>query len=204
MAFVKQEIRKGLSLPGLIDIIFLLLIFSLVTLSVSSVKVEADEGSGSAVDYNLPEARVKETLEMDKVLQTLLILIEHEDPENNDSPKIVYILWPSLEDSLTLSEAKNNAIRDSLFAQFPTNFLTLNNDAFAKTTSCLLIQQEIHNYKNRVFFEPRNTNSIELRAVKDTEFRIVNFVMEQCSAYGDTIPRILLHTLSGREVENVL
>ena len=94
MAFSKQESRKDLSLPGLIDIIFLLLIFSLVTLSVSSVKVEADEGKGSAVDYNLPEARVKETLEIDKVLQTLLILVEHEDLEESDSPKIVYTLWP--------------------------------------------------------------------------------------------------------------
>ena len=92
----------------------------------------------------------------------------------------------------------------SLFERFTPNFLLLNDDAFSKLPPCLLIEKSIRDYKNRVFFEPRSTNSIELRAVKNTEFRIVNFIMEQCSAYGYTIPRILLHTLSDKGVENVL
>ncbi len=203
MTFQKPEGKKGLSLPGLIDIVFLLLIFSLVTFSVSSVNVGSDNGRAKAVDYQLPEARIKETLEMEEVLQTLLILIEYENPEDVKSPKIVYTLWPSLKDSLTFLEAKNNAIRDSLFAQFLPQFLELSDDAFANSSPCLLIKRAIRDYKNKYFYEPRNTNSVELRAVKETEFRIVNFIMEQCSSYGDTIPRILLHTLSDKGVENV-
>ncbi len=203
MAFQKPEGKKGISLPGLIDIVFLLLIFSLVTFSISSVKVKTTEGNGEAADYFLPEARMKETLEKEKILQTLLILVEYEEPEDQNSPKVVYTLWPSVKDSLTFSEAKNNAIRDSLFAQFTPDFLTLSDDAFANSSACLLIKRAIHDYKELYFYEPRNTNSVELRAVKQTEFRIVNFIMEQCSSYGDTIPRILLHTLSGRGVENV-
>ncbi|MBN2029352.1 hypothetical protein JW824_03820 [bacterium] len=202
MAFQKQEERKGLSLPGLIDIVFLLLIFSLVTFSVSSVNVGSDEGRARAVDYQLPEARIRETLEMEEVLQTLLILVEYQNTEDVNGPRIVYTLWPSVKDSLTFSEAKNNAIRDSSFAQFPSNFLELSDYAFTNSSACLLIERAIRDYKNLFFYEPRNTNSVELRAVKETEFRIVNFIMEQCSSYGDTIPRILLHTLSDKGVEN--
>jgi hypothetical protein len=42
-------------------------------------------------------------------------------------------------------------------------------------------------------------NSIEIRAVKDTEFRIINYIMEQVSAYADTIPRLMWRTLTGKE-----
>jgi len=207
MAFLKKEERKGLSLPGLIDIIFLLLVFSLVTLGFSISKVDTVEDraemSGKDVDYNLPEMGAQGTLEKENILQTLLILVEHENPEDFDSRKVVYTLWPSLQDSLTVREAKDRAVSDSLFAFFPPDFLTLDDDAFAKSPPCSLIRWAIQEYKDDHFLVPQNTNSIEMRAVKDTEFRIVNFIMEQCSAYGDTIPRILLHTLSSKEVESV-
>ncbi len=208
MAFLKKEEKKGLSLPGLIDIIFLLLVFSLVTMGISIQRAGTAEGaaeksgSGNNIDYNLPEARAEGTLEVNDILQTLLFLVEHENPEDLGSPKIVYTLWPSPIDSLTILETKNLAINDSLFALFPSDFLTLDDDAFAEIPPCSLIQWAVREYKESHFFKPQNTNAIEIRAVRDTEFRIVNFILEQCSAYGDTIPRILLHTLSSKEVKS--
>ena len=198
MAFGRIEEKKGLSLPGLIDIIFLLLIFSLVTLSVSQAKVEAKKGGDRSIEFDLPEVDSRETEEVEEILSTLLFQIEHVDRQDPESPKIVFVLWPSEDDSVTLETAKLNAMRDSLFAVFPMDFLDLSDAEFARTLPCELIRSTIREYKDFYFFEPRLSNSVEIRAVKDVEFRIVNFIMEQCSAYGDTIPRIVLHTLTGR------
>ena len=79
----------------------------------------------------------------------------------------------------------------------------MNDLVFSKTTPCSLIQWAIHKYKEENFFKPDLSNSIEIRAVKNTEFRIVNFIMEQCSAFGDTIPRVVLRTLTAKESQNV-
>lgn len=200
MAFHHTEEKKGLSLPGLIDIIFLLLIFSLVTLSFSQAEVDARKRSERAVEFDLPETNVKHTKEAPDLLSTLLLQIEHTDPQDDSSPKIVYVLWPSNGDSITVSQAKERALQDSLFQPFSTDFLQLSDRAFTQMPPCTLIHWAIHAYKEENFVEPKSTNVIEIRAVRDTEFRIVNFIMEECSAYGDTIPRFTLRTLTGKEV----
>jgi len=200
MAFTKSEEKKGLSLPGLIDIIFLLLIFSLGTLSFSESAGDKDQGGEESVDLQLPEARVTDTFKADEILQTLLFQIEHSVPEDQVSPKVVYVLWPASEDSLNIEQAKNNAIEDSLFAVFPMNFLDLSKQDFAQTPPCTLIHWALHTYKQDHFREPNYFNTIEIRAIRDTEFRIINFIIEACSAYGDTIPRFTIRTLSGQEV----
>jgi len=204
MAFIRNEEKKWLSLPGLIDIIFLLLIFSLVTLSVSQTEVETQESGDRDFDFDLPETRSRETEEVEEVLQNLLFQIEHLDNDDIESPKILFVLQPSERGSLTLEEAKLNATRDSLFGVFPENFLDLSDAEFVQTPPCRLVQRTLREHKDGYFLEPNPTNSIEIRAVKDTEFRIVNFIMEQCGAYGDTIPRLMLRTLIGREVRDGL
>ena len=204
MAFVKYDEKKGISLPGLIDIIFLLLIFALVTLSVSQAKVETQRGGDKEVEFDLPETKMSETEEVEEVLQTLLLQIEHLDNRDTQSPKVVFVLRPSLKDSVTLQKAKSSAMRDSLFAVFPSDFIRMDDREFSQAPPCTLISWAIHNYKNENFFEPNNTNSIEIRAVKDTEFRIINFILERCSVYGDTIPRIVFRTLTGKEVRSGL
>lgn len=200
MAFSRTEEKKGISLPGLIDIIFLLLIFSLATFSFTDSSLEEEKGAEGTYDLELPEARVTETFKTDDVLQTLLFQIEHTDSEDPSSPKVVYVLWPSWEDSLDISQAKNNAQRDSLFAVFPDDFLRMSDRDFARTPACILMKWALQTYKNDHFREPNYANTIEIRAVRNTEFRIINFILEQCSAYGDTIPRFTLRTLSGQEV----
>ncbi|MFH1943967.1 MAG: hypothetical protein ABIL68_17830 [bacterium] len=200
MAFSRNEEKKELSLPGLIDIIFLLLIFSLVTLSISQAKVETQKKGNRDFDLDLPETKSRESEALDEVLQTLLFQIEHVDNEDQDSPKILFVLRPSVKDSLTLQEAKTKAIADSLFAVFPEDFIDLSDGEFARTRPCRLIRRAIREHKETYFFKPDPTNAVEIRAVADTEFRIMNFIMEQCSAYGDTIPRFMLRTFMGREV----
>lgn len=200
MSFSYVKEKKGLSLPGLIDIIFLLLIFSLVTLSFTDAKVESEKPGETGTEFPLPEARVAETVELNEVLQTLLFQIEHVDRDNPESPKVIYALWPSIRDSVSIIDAKVNAARDSLFGIFPVNFLELSDREFSRLPPCTLITNNLRRYKETYFYIPRVTNAVEIRAVPDTEFRIVNFIMEQVSTYGDTIPQLMWHTFSGRGI----
>lgn len=199
MPFKHNDERKGLSLPGMIDIIFLLLVFSLVTLSVSQANVEAEKRGEEGVESDLPKTASANTQELEERIRTLVFEVDYTDKEDHRSPKIVYILKPSKGDSLTFAEAKQIARRDSLFSEFPQNFLALSDQAFGQTSDCRLIRQSLHDYKEEHFFEPGPTNSIEIRAVRETEFRIINYILGCCSAYGDTIPDIAMHTLTQRE-----
>jgi biopolymer transport protein ExbD len=195
MAFQRDDDKKGLSLPGLIDIIFLLLIFSLVTLSVSESNVDTEVPGKNIRDIDLPETKTWKTDEVPETLNTLMFQIEHAD--TTSSQKVVYILKPSKNGSVKIHQAREIAMRDSIFAKFPQNFLDMDNQEFSNTRACQMIKNEIIVYKDNHFFEPKPTNSIEIRAVWDTEFRIVNFILETCSALGDTIPRINVRTMSG-------
>lgn len=201
MPFYRDEEKKGLSLPGLIDIIFLLLIFSLVTLSVSQATIESESQGNTDIDFNLPRTQTKDTEEAGVILNTLLFEIDYQDRDDPESGKIVYVLKPSLKDSLTIDEARQIAIQDSTFAVYPKKFLVLTDREFAAIDPCRLIKRELHHYKEIFFYEPRLSNSIEIRAVKDTEFRIINYILERCSSYGDTIPRIVVRTLGGKGVQ---
>jgi hypothetical protein len=43
---------------------------------------------------------------------------------------------------------------------------------------------------------PNNLNTIEIRATKETEFRIISFIMQQCSLYEDNIPRVTFRVMA--------
>lgn len=199
MAFKREHDKKGISLPGLIDIIFLLLIFALVTLSVSQAKIETKKRGNQSLDFDLPETQMAETEEIGRVLENLMFEIGHTDMEDQQSPLVVYALFPNVQDSITYEEAKANASRDSLFHVFPKDFLQLNDRDFRNLEACRFMSRTIKAYKDVHFQHPDPFNSIEIRAVKDTEFRIINHLMNTCSAYGDTIPRIVIRTLTGKE-----
>jgi hypothetical protein len=194
-----DERKEGLSLPGLIDIIFLLLIFSLVTYSFTSSSIEGKDETGLDDQLNLPIARYEVTSESDKILHTLMFQIEHTNPDDASSPKKVYVLWPSVENVRTVKEAKVIALSDSMFASFNSDFLNQSDGVFQNSIPCRLIRNEIERYKRIHFKRPRASNTVAIRAVEDTEFRIINFIMDRCSAYGDTIPKMDLFTLTGRK-----
>jgi hypothetical protein len=206
MAFYYHEnIKRGVSLPSLIDIIFLLLIFSLVTLNVSDVSdavVQTNPEGSSAPELTLPTIHGAETEKFDRRIRTLLFQIEHRNPRDPASAKVVYVLDPGDLEYMDIRQAKQAAVQDSLFAVFPPQYLQMPESDFSRIPACRLIQKSIQAYKGRVFTEPRPSNSIEIRAVEDTEFRIIRFIMDRCSVYGDTIPSIIVHTLTGKEAEH--
>jgi len=203
MAFTKHDERKSLSLPGMIDIIFLLLIFSLVTLSTSESGVEAKKRGEHTDKFDLPRISQAETFEADQVLKTLLFQIENDTSGN----KFVLVLWPNVKDSLTLDQARYNAINDwnlslqtgtepKFMAKVPDNYLSLSDREFRKSAVCKLISSSIKQYQEENFFEPSLSNRIEIRAVKDTEFRLINYIMSESGKYGKLIPRCIFRTLT--------
>ncbi|HDQ45456.1 MAG TPA: hypothetical protein ENN17_08175 [bacterium] len=199
MPFQHKEKKKGLSLPGMIDIIFLLLVFSLVTLSVSQANVDAKKVGEETIEFDLPRTTSLHTQKVDGWIQTLTFEVDYLETEDPRSPRIVHVLKPSPTDSLTFAEARAIAKEDSQFAVFPVNFLELTDRAFANTDACRLIRESVQAYKTDHFLEASPTNFVEIRAVRETEFRIINYMLGCCSAYGDTIPNISMHTLTRRE-----
>ncbi len=194
MAFKKDYLKRGLSLPGMIDIIFLLLIFSLVTLSHTNPDVSQNREGKQSVTLDLPLINSNLTEEKDDILSTLMVEVKFVN-NNSNNPRIVYILLPS-GDTTTYQIAKQKAIRTVMCDTFPDNFLSLNEDAFRSLSACKIIKESIKNYKNTHFIEPNLNNSVEIRADKNIEFRIFNYILNQCSAYEDTIPRVITRTLS--------
>jgi hypothetical protein len=199
MAFTRNDEKRGFSVPGMIDIIFLLLLFSLVTLPVSRSNMEADDSGDRGAEFDLPRAESALHQKADAQIKTLVFEIDHADPKDTRSLRVVYVLKPSETDSLTLAEARLIAKQDSLFADFPANFLALPDAAFEQTAACRLIKQSLNAYKDAHFLEPHPANSIEIRAVRDAEFRIIRYILDRCAVYGDTIPNIAMHVLSLRE-----
>ncbi len=197
MPFKKSEDKREVELPTLIDVVFLLLIFFLVTFSVSAPGNKTALPENQADLPNLPEASGSYLINQNEILETLLIQVSHEDRTDAASPKIAYMLWPSVKDSFTVHKAFINAKTDSsAFRVFPDNFLTMNDEEFKNCPPCSLVAAHIDSYKVQYFSKPNPSNHIELRVEKDIEFRIVNHIIDLCSAYGDTIPRLVFRTQS--------
>ena len=201
MAFSHDDEKKGISLPGLIDIVFLLLIFSLVTLSVSNAPISERTAGEKEIHFNLPKTASQSTSDAGTVLRTLCFQIEYLDAESSGGPKVAYALWPSVRDSITVEEARFRAQQDSLkMAVIPEGIVSMNPQDFERTDFCRMISRNIEEYKARYFNEPRQENSIEIRAERDTEFGLINYILVYAGAFGDTIPSFVVRTLSGREV----
>lgn len=201
MAFKREEEKKGISLPGLIDIVFLLLIFSLVTLTVSQSLVDNAGEHDKDAEFKLPEIESAAARKVENELTTLLFQIEHLVENDAASPKVVFALNPDRPNSQTVKTARETAGADSTrFRQFPADFLSLSDAAFSRLAACRFIREEIRRYKEAHFLGPDPTHAIEIRAVRDTEFRIINHILEYTSTFNDTIPRFMVRTISGKEV----
>ncbi len=194
MAFKKDYFKKNVSLPGMIDIIFLLLIFSLVTLSHTNPDISQYKPGQQKVSLDLPVIDSNLTEKKENILTTLMFEVRFAEDNVNNS-RVVYVLFPS-GDSTTYHIAKQNAISKAKCDTFPDNFLSLNDNAFESLSVCKMIRKSIKDYKNAHFTEPNLNNSIEIRTDKNIEFRIFNFILNQCSAYGDTIPSVITRSLS--------
>jgi biopolymer transport protein ExbD len=197
MPFSKKKEQKELNLPSLIDVVFLLLIYSLVTIPMERTKSAAEQAQGAKAPLALPFVSARHTVDVDPVLRTLVFQVENAVPDDPASARVLTVLKPSSRDS-TIDQAYAAARRDSAFAAFPDGFLALDDSAFARTEACRLVRRALREAKEEA--GPASlANRIEIRAVRHTEFRIVNFIMSECGVSGDQIPSIAVRTLSGPE-----
>jgi len=196
MAFNKQNELHDLEFPSLIDVIFLLLIFFLVTMQFSMETKTARQAATKSPDVQLPHAEGSEDVAMDDIISTLLFQIQYKDKNNPNSPRMVYVLEPFNGDSISRSEAFIISKRDSLFAEFPQNFLKMKDQTFKNTNACQLISNAIYQYKEEHFHRPSIENTVEIRAEENVEFKIINYILQECSTYKDTIPRVIFRTLA--------
>ncbi|GBD93596.1 biopolymer transport protein ExbD/TolR [bacterium BMS3Abin05] len=196
MAFKKKEGIRDLEFPSLIDIIFLLLIFFLITMQFSVESTSARKSGAKPPDIQLPHAEGSEDVAAEDIISTLLFQIQYKVKNDPQSPRVVYVLEPAGKDSISRADAFNIAKRDSMFAEFPKDFLEMNKRKFRQTNAGQLISNAIYEYKEEHFLAPSIENTVEIRAEKNIEFKIINYIMQECSAYKDTIPRVIFRTLS--------
>ncbi len=202
MAFRKTENPRGLELTSLIDVVFLLLIFFLVSFAFSLTGSYSK--SRVSADVELPTSDTETAIIKKDELQHLMIEVTADSSEGQ-AGRTVYILWPGPAEAPEISrrQALEQARLDSTFARFPPGYLSLPKSEFAATAPCMLISRSIAEYiergKETGFF---NRALVEVRAEKSTEFKILNFIMEQCSAYQDDIPQLVLRTRPLKRSDN--
>jgi hypothetical protein len=190
---VKSRDEGGIQdLPSLIDLVFLLLIFSLTTMSQNIVKMR--EKAPSEIEtlekIELPIYNDEKAKTADEKLKTLFFQIERDTLVAGKCA--IYALWPSNPDSSTFNSSKQQAIRTGLWAVFTDSILQMQNKQFALSSPCTLIANTIRRYKNSPNLA--RDRVVGIRADGSTEFRIINFLMTECSQYGDTIPRVVIRT----------
>ena len=200
MAFRKVESTKDLDLPTFIDVIFLLLIFFLLTYSPVPPKV-----GQSILELNLPKAEGSTEVNQNEKLETLMVEII---PMNMDDPAAgfqVSVLLPfedfgiDREVPVTYRQAKVFSKTYQREEVLPSDYYTLSRNNFLNLPAVKLINDQIDQYVQQKFRIAKLTNRIEIRANKDVTFKIINFVIEKCSSYDDLIPSLIFRTMFQQE-----
>ena len=194
MAFRREENQRSLELISLIDIVFLLLLFFLVSFAFSLAGDVSDTKVYSEI--TLPQTDTKLPPIKDDILENLMIQIIP-DTSGQGVSRRVYVLWPSFDDTTRVSrvQAFHRAVQDSTSAVFPPGFLLLADEEFQKSAPCTLITNSLARYIEKERFYHGNTHpAVEVRAEQNTEFKIINFIMNTCSAQQQAIPQIIIRT----------
>ena len=200
MPFRRQESPKDLDLPTFIDIVFLLLIFFLVTYSSAPPR----EGH-STLELNLPMAEGSVQANQNEILETLMIEIMPVNPEQPQLGYLVLVLLPFEDFSIgkempvTYQQAKSYAQLYQRQSVLPVNYTTLSAAQFLAQPAVKLIDEQLSRYVTNKFRVARATNRIEIRAEKSVTFRIINFIIEKISSYEDLIPSLVFRTMYQKE-----
>jgi hypothetical protein len=195
MARTQKDNKRTIELTSLIDVVFLLLVFFLVTFAFTLAGDVSDSEVQSELE--LPETETMLPIISDDVLENLMIQITP-DTSGGGVVKEAYVLWPAIEDTAGVSRggAMLKALQDSTFAIFPQNFVNLGQEQFESAEACTLIANSIDRYVDAYRqFGRRGRPLVEVRAEKNTEFRILSFIMDQCSAQDDFVPQIVIRTI---------
>lgn len=194
MAFKRQSVYRGFELTSLIDIVFLLLIFFLVSFAFSLAGDVSESSTYSELE--LPKTNTALPVISQDLLENLMIQIMPDTTRQLIS-KVAYVLWPSFDDTTKISrgEALRKAMKDSTFAGYPNNFLGLSDQEFQELPVNRLISESIARFvKLKRFYYGDSRPIIEVRAKQNTEFRILSFIMDECSSPQDAIPQIIVRT----------
>ena len=159
MAFRRIEARKDFELPTFIDIIFLLLIFFLLTYSPVPPKV-----GQSTLELNLPEAAGTAKVNQNEKLETMMIEIM---PVNKEKPEMglqVSVLLPF--ENYDMEKAGAVAYKDAKkFAKtyqredvLPTEYVTLGKSEFMNLPAVKLINDQLDRYVQEKFRIAKLTN----------------------------------------------
>lgn len=200
MAFRKKKSQQEVELPTFIDIVFLLLIFFIVSFS----PIPPKEGEAQ-LDLQLPTAQGAGEVDSSQPLETLLIEII---PQKSDEGELqgfqVSILLPfesyaNQRGGITFQEAKSFAIQYNRQAFLPLNASSLNPREFSRVPGIQLINDQIDQYVLTKYRAPRPSNRIDIRADHQVHFSIINFIMEKCSSFDDLVPSLVFRTKYKRE-----
>lgn len=194
MAFQRKENERSLELVSLIDIVFLLLLFFLVSFAFTLAGEVSDTKVYSEI--KLPLTDTKLPVIKNDILENLMIQIAPDTSQSGISRR-VFVLWPSFVDTTKVSrvQAFHHAVQDSTFEVFPPGFLRLTDAEFQSSPPCTLITNSIARYIEKEKFYHGNTHPmVEVRAELNTEFKIINFIMNTCSAQQQAIPQIIMRT----------
>jgi len=204
MAFRREDRagRKEIELPTFIDVVFLLLIFFLLTYS--PVKPEKGE---AALQLTLPVAKGLEKVRLSEKLQTMLIEVLPVNAKDLSQGYKVSVLLPFQDYSvltpgprfITLAKAREYARQYNREGLLPPNYAELPEKKFLDLDVIKMLDREIDRYVRYRFRTPKPTNRIEIRADASVKFRLINFILTKCSSYEDLVPMIVFRTMYQKE-----
>jgi hypothetical protein len=196
MAFKREKKNlRVIELTSLIDVVFLLLIFFLISFAFSMAGSATDSRIYSEME--LPKTETELPILTDDILENLMIQIGPDTTAGVLSRR-VHVLWPSYDDTLKYSrtQAFSNSVRDSTFSVFPPQYLVYTADELGRVPAANLIRRSLSEYVDKERRFNRNSRPVvEVRAEHTTEFKLINFVMQECSVYNDQIPRVVIRTV---------
>jgi biopolymer transport protein ExbD len=195
MVFRKTGPGKDIELPTFIDVVFLLLIFFLVSYSPITPKKGQEE-----LELSLPTAQGAGEVNANEPLETMLIEIVPLKSEENKEDYEVWVLLPfesysnSQKGRVTYRDAKTFSMQFQRTAVLPKDVAALNEADFLRLPAIQLMNDQIDSYVTSQFRIPHPTNRIDIRADEDVQFRIIDFIMDKCSSYEDLVPSMVFRT----------
>ncbi|MDZ7725393.1 MAG: biopolymer transporter ExbD [candidate division KSB1 bacterium] len=190
-----------IELPTLVDVVFLLLVFFLCTLTTAG---KEEKTPAPPSDLDLPRTQEQISPLNDSVLETLLIHIVNLDEQGG---KAIYFLWPDSDRSRTEKQAIDE-INRQLRAQPPdSQYYAEIRDvpAFLKTIrkdrpnrSAATIESNLTRYITNMIDPSMGMTPIEVRAVRNTEFGLINYFFNLCNEITDDPSVNPVHMLSFR------
>ena len=169
MAFKVLRAFKEFEIISLIDIVFLLLIFGLVVSLIGNLPPE--------------DAEVPISDEWEKEYFSIRILYHANETQDSNAVEISYP-----DDGPVVSAYLPD---DSLL-------LAMDYDDFVKLPACILIANHLEKYANNYLTEADESNPdkhIDIRVDQEIRFRIVGYIIRECSGYWKKISWLNLKPL---------